>query len=124
MILQIYQGQSDFLKTLMVQNQTIDEFGFRIDNTTVMNQNFTVTPGWYLCTFDALFTDTVLFFPGWNLFAAAMTSDDDLRSRLIDTIYNQAYQHTTWRVGAIPLFYIVDNASYADSQTSVEGIGR
>ncbi|KAI0282070.1 hypothetical protein BC826DRAFT_922062 [Russula brevipes] len=101
----IYDGQSDFMKNLMVQNQTIDEFGFRMDNTTVMNQNFTVTPG-------------------WNLFAAAMTSDDDLRSRLIDTIYNQAYQHTTWRVGAIPLFYIVDNASYADSQTSVEGIGR
>ncbi|KAI0282069.1 hypothetical protein BC826DRAFT_302706 [Russula brevipes] len=100
----IYDGQSDFMKNLMVQNQTIDEFGFRMDNTTLVNQNFTVTPG-------------------WNLFAAAMTSDDDLRSRLIDTIYNQAYQHTTWRVGAIPLFYNVSNVSYTDSQTSVEGIG-
>lgn len=60
----------------------------------------------------------------WNMFAAAMTSDDELRSILIARLNNRANLNNTSGVGAFPLFYNNNNGSAVEDQTLGGGIAK
>lgn len=51
---------------------------------------------------------------GWNLFVAAMTSNEDLRSSLINNVHNRASYNTT--AGVFPLNYATSNGAAISGQ--------
>jgi hypothetical protein len=61
------------------------------------------------------FADAV---PGWNLFVAAMTPNNDLRLDLIRRVHNRALLSGNHRLGAFPLQY--DSKDGSD----ISGMGR
>ena len=73
----------------------------------------TAMSSWYLYNVYILSADCVL---GWNLFAAAMTPNQSLRSQLISKVHNRASFNTS--AGAFPVEY-----NSADG-SSVQGVAR
>ena len=72
----------------------------------------------YLYNHQVLLTDFVL---AWNLFAAAMTTNEDLRSQLILKIYNWASYNTTGNGFAGDVFPVI---YYNDFGSAIGGLAR
>jgi hypothetical protein len=105
-LFQVYNAHSDFFINTpwdLTFNQTI--FGLPADDSlmTVPTTFSPIVSSWQfnLC-FNALRADAVL---GWNLFVAAMTPNDALRSSLITGIHNRASLFGSQRMGIFPLCY-------------------
>jgi hypothetical protein len=80
----------------------------------------TCSPQYPVCSTSfsiAPFSDAV---PGWNLFVAAMTPNNDLRLDLIKRVHDRALLSGNQRLGAFPLQY----NSKDGSDISVSGLGR
>ena len=107
---QVYDGQSNFIDN-MLSNSTSTKFGMPVDN---LNTDTSIAlSSWYLYNVYILLADDVL---GWNLFAAAMTPNQSLRSQLISKVHNRASFNTS--AGAFPVEY-----NSADG-SSVQGVAR
>ncbi|KAI0292858.1 hypothetical protein BC826DRAFT_1186270 [Russula brevipes] len=99
----IFDGQSNFLKNLTATS-TVYKFGLPPDYYPNVTEDTTVS--------------------AWNMFAAAMTSDDELRSILIARLNNRANLNNTSGVGAFPLLYDNNNGSAVEGQTLGGGIAN
>ncbi|KAI0292867.1 hypothetical protein BC826DRAFT_402854 [Russula brevipes] len=99
----IFDGQSNFLKNL-TGTSTVYKFGLPSDYYPNVTEDTTVS--------------------AQNMFAAAMTSDDELRSILIARLNNRANLNNTSGVGAFPLLYDGNNGSGVEGQTLGGGIAN
>ncbi|KAI9513397.1 hypothetical protein F5148DRAFT_990760 [Russula earlei] len=79
--LSVYNAHSSFILNTAL-NSTPSDFGLPVDN---------------------VFTDTVVAVSSWNLFVAAMTTDQGLRSNLISRVHNKAFSNAS--VGVFPVIY-------------------
>ncbi|KAI9430131.1 hypothetical protein H4582DRAFT_2104007 [Lactarius indigo] len=77
----VYDGQSSFINNLTLTS-TFSKFGVPVDN---------------------LGSDTGAAMSSWNLFVAAMTSNQDLRTNLISRVHNRASYNKT--AGVFPIEY-------------------
>ena len=75
----------------------------------------------YLVSISISVSSQLTTFTGWNLFVAAMTSDNDLRSNLIERIYNRSHLFST--AGAFPLVYNSANGSDIQGSRGSEVLG-
>jgi hypothetical protein len=108
---QVYSAHSDFLNTTqrdLTFNETI--FGFPTDDGLTfvpITLNPIVSSWQFNFCFNTLRADAVL---GWNLFVAAMTPNDALRSSLITRIHNRASLFGSQRMGIFPLCYTMNGS--------------
>ncbi|KAH9996278.1 hypothetical protein BJV77DRAFT_942524 [Russula vinacea] len=77
----VYDGQSSFISNLAL-NSTFSKFGMPVDSVN---------------------SDTGVVMSSWNLFAAAMTTDQDMRSQLIGKVHNRASFNIS--AGVFPVNY-------------------
>ncbi len=121
--LQVYSAHSDFLNNTLWDlafNETI--FGLPVDEAQAPiylpgTPHFTrpIVPCWqFFFYFDTRRADAVL---AWNLFVAAMTPNDALRSSLITRIHNRASLFGSQRMGIFPLRYSLNG-------TDMSGLAR
>ena len=82
-----------------------------VDN--VLTDTDVIVSSWYFYGPQVLLADPVL---GWNLFAAAMTTNQDLRSRLISKVHNRLSFNTSAAV--FPVNYRSDGGS------TLQGVAR
>ena len=83
-----------------------------VDN--VLSDTSVAVSSWYFYNYQVLLTDSVL---GWNLFtAAAMTTNENLRSLLISKVHNRASYNIS--AGVFPVDY-----GSADGSTR-QGVAR
>jgi hypothetical protein len=94
---QVYNGQSSFIDNL-ASSSTFSKFGMPIDN--LLSDTGVAVSSWYFYNPQIPLADPVL---GWNLFAAAMTTNQDLRSQLIGKVHNRASFNTS--AGVFPVNY-------------------
>ena len=92
---QVFDGQSAFIDYLILTS-TFTNFGMPVDN--LGSDTNTVVSSWYSCTSDVVWANVV---SGWDLFVAAMTSDQDLRTNLITRVHNQASNNLTTSYGTM-----------------------
>ena len=115
--LQVYSAHSDFLNNTpwdLAFNETI--FGLPVDGSEVDQADQQgiwlparpIVPCWQsFFYFDTRRADAVL---GWNLFVAAMTPNDALRSSLITRIHKRASLFGSQRMGIFPLRYTLNGS--------------
>ncbi|KAH9996263.1 DUF1793-domain-containing protein [Russula vinacea] len=77
----VYDGQSSFINNLALTS-AFSKFGMPVDSVN---------------------SDTGVVMSSWNLFAAAMTTDEDLRSQLIGKVHNRASFNIS--AGVFPVNY-------------------
>ncbi|KAI9513396.1 hypothetical protein F5148DRAFT_1006486 [Russula earlei] len=87
-----------WLGTGLVESSIYNAHGSFIDNITL-----TSTFSNFGMPIDNVLTDTAVTVSSWSLFAAAMTTDQDLRSNLISRVHNKASSNVT--VGVFPVVY-------------------
>ena len=106
-IFQVYSNHSIFIYNLLL-DPDISSFGLPTDSIS-SNPPITVS-SLYHCIFYIPLTDVLV---GWNLFVAAMTPYDNLRSNLIERIYNrsQLFAAASGGPGVFPLNYYSANGS-------------
>ena len=104
-ILQIYDNQSNFINKLLL-DPYISHFGLPVNNLD-LGRPITVSSRWVYFSVHS----RLIIFTGWNLFVAAMTSNNDLRSNLIERIYNRSHLFSESTAGAFPLVYNSANGS-------------
>jgi hypothetical protein len=96
----------------MISNSNFSNFGMLVDN--VLSDTSVAVSSWYFYHCQVLLTDSVL---GWNLFtAAAMTTNENLRSLLISKVHNRASYNIS--AGVFPVEY-----GSADGST-LQGVAR
>ncbi|KAH9017578.1 hypothetical protein EDB85DRAFT_2076084 [Lactarius pseudohatsudake] len=89
----IFEGQSNFIDSITGFSNF--KFGLPIDSLSV---DVTVAV-----------SSRIFIFLSWNLFVAAMTSNQDLRTNLISRVHNRASFNAS--AGAFPLYYDSTNGS-------------
>ena len=94
---QVYNGQSNYLVN-MTSDSTFGNFGMPVDN--ILTDTSIAVSSQYFITFGAQSTDSVL---GWNLFAAAMTTNEGLRSKLLLMVHTRASYNVS--AGVFPVDY-------------------
>jgi hypothetical protein len=77
----------------------------------------------YLVSESIFVSSQLTAFAGWNLFVAAMTSNNDLRSNLIERIYNRSHLFSESTAGAFPLVYNSANGSDIQGSQSSAFLG-
>jgi len=108
---QVIDGHSSFIDNLVLTSD-FSYFGMPIDNAAPTDTSFAVS-SWYFYNILSLLADLVL---GWSLFAAAMTTNQGLRSELISRVSNRASSTNT--TGVFPVYY-----GSADGKT-IQGVAR
>jgi hypothetical protein len=85
-----------------------------VDN--VLSDTNVAFSSWYSHYPRVLLTDIYL---GWNLFAAAMTTNEDLRSLLISKVHSQASLNSS--VGVFPVNY---GSADGSAPQGLQGVAR
>ena len=108
---QVYDGHSSFIDNLLLTSD-FGYFGMPIDNVAPTDTSVAVS-SWYFHKFQVLSSDPAL---GWSLFAAAMTTNQSLRSELISRVSDRASSTNT--SGIFPVYY------GSGDGTTVQGVAR